>query len=150
MVATVDSIRLRPRGKELKLDMTRILLIDDEEPVRLTLGEMLRLAGHEVVTAGDGQEGLERFRERAFDLVVTDVVMPRKSGAETILELRRLRPGLKIIAIYAGGRISGMDSGATAQDLGADRLLAKPFTREELLAAVTGLLDAAKDKPAGP
>jgi CheY-like chemotaxis protein len=130
--------------------MTRILLIDDEEPVRLTLGEMLRLAGYEVVTAGDGQEGLDLFQRQAFDLVVTDVVMPRKGGAETILELRRLRPGLRIIAIYGGGHVPGMGSGATARGLGADRLLAKPFTREELLGAVTGLLDAAKDGPDSP
>ena len=82
--ATVDAIGLRQRGKEPKLDMTRILLIDDEEPVRLTLAGLLRTAGHEPVGAADGEEGLGLFRRQAFDLVITDVLMPRRGGAPRI------------------------------------------------------------------
>jgi CheY-like chemotaxis protein len=127
--------------------MAQILLIDDEEPVRLTLGALLRVAGHEVVAAADGAEGLEWFQRQAFDLVITDMVMPKKGGRETIAALRRLRPGLKIIAMYGGGRITGDDSPATAQSLGADRLLAKPITLAELRAAVSDVLKVPPDNP---
>ncbi len=122
--------------------MTRILLIDDEEQIRLTTSALLRMSGYEVVTAGGGQEGLELFGRQAFDLVMTDVVMPGMGGGEVIAAVRRIRPDSKIIAVYGGGRVTGGDSLATAQGLGADGLVAKPFTRDELLATVTGVLGA--------
>ena len=93
--------RLGPRR-----DMTRILLIDDEEQIRLTIGELLRVTGYDVVVAADGQEGLDLFRQHTFDLVITDLLMPKKGGLETIADLRRLKPELKIIATYGGGRAS--------------------------------------------
>jgi CheY-like chemotaxis protein len=127
--------------------MAQILLIDDEEPVRLTLSALLRVGGHEVVAAADGAEGLEVFQRQAFDLVITDLLMPKKGGLETIADLRRLRPGLKIIAMYGGGRIAGASSPATAQGLGADRLLAKPITLAELQGAVADVLNVAPDHP---
>ncbi len=127
--------------------MTRILLIDDEEQIRLTIGALLRIAGYDVVAAVDGQEGLELFRRQPFDLVITDVLMPRMDGAETIAALRRLRPGLKVIATYGGGRISGTNPVATAQRLGADRLLAKPFSAQEMNAAIAGVLITENDNP---
>ena len=130
-----------------KLGMTRILLIDDEEQIRLTIGALLRIAGYEVITAADGQEGLDLFRLQPVDLVITDVLMPRMDGAETIAALRRLRPGLKVIATYGGGRVSGTNPVATAQRLGADRLLAKPFTAEEINAAIVDVLTIEKDNP---
>ena len=127
--------------------MANILLIDDEEQVRLPLSELLRIAGHEVVTAADGAVGLELFQRQAFDLVITDVLMPKKGGPETIAALRSLRPGLKIIAIYGGGRVSGADPLATARSLGADRLLAKPVTFVELWSAVSDVLKVGEDNP---
>jgi CheY-like chemotaxis protein len=127
--------------------MPRILLIDDDEQVRLALAGLLRVDRHEVVTAADGAEGLEWFQRQAFDLVITDLIMPKKGGPETIAALRRLRPGLKIIAMYGGGRITGADSPATAQSLGADRLLAKPITLAELRAAVSDVLKVPPDNP---
>ena len=125
--------------------MTRILLIDDEEQIRLTIGALLRIAGYDVIAAADGREGLDLFQREPFDLVITDVVMPRMDGAETIAALRRLRPGLKVIATYGGGRISGTNPVATAQRLGADRLLAKPFTAQEINAAIADVLNTEKD-----
>jgi CheY-like chemotaxis protein len=127
--------------------MTRILLIDDEEQIRLTIGELLRVTGYDVVVAGDGQEGLDLFQQQTFDLVITDLRMPKKGGVETIRALRSLQPGLKIIATYGGGRISGTDSLVTAQGVGADRLLAKPITLTELRAAVSDVLKAPPDSP---
>lgn len=127
--------------------MAHILLIDDEEQVRLALSALLEVAGHQVVIAANGVEGLERFQPQAFDLVITDVLMPKKGGRETIAALRRLQPGLKIIATYGGGRLRGAASPPTAESLGADRLLAKPITLDELRAAVAAVLAGGPDRP---
>lgn len=109
----------------------------------------MKPAGHEVAAAADGWEGLGLFQQQAFDLVITDVLMPRKGGAETIADLRRLRPGLKIVAACGGGRSAGTGCPATAQSLGADRLLTKPFTVVELRAAVADVLRVANKPPTG-
>jgi CheY-like chemotaxis protein len=130
--------------------MPRILFIEDEEQIRATMGALLEIAGHEVVTAVDGREGVDLFRQQPFDLVITDVLMPRMGGAETIAAVRQLRPDIKVIASYGGGRVAGADPVATAQRLGADRMLAKPFTRDELYAIVSDVLRGGKDSPAPP
>lgn len=126
--------------------MTRILLIDDEDQIRATLSAMLQVFGYEVVAAAGGKEGLELFHGQAFDLVITDILMPKMGGPETIAALRRLRPGLKIIATYGGGHPRGSNAPVTAESLGADRLLPKPITLEELRTAVTEVLKAAPDR----
>ena len=122
--------------------MTRILLIDDEEQIRTTIGLLLRASGYEVSTAADGKEGLSLFQHEPYDLVITDVLMPVMGGLEVIAALRRLQPGLKIIASYGGGQVSSDDPLASAQNLGADQLLIKPFTLTELRAAIAAALDA--------
>ena len=119
--------------------MARILLIDDEALVRETLRITLVKAGHAVTTARNGAEGLEIFASEPADLVVTDILMPEKEGIETILSLRKVDPAVGIIAISGGDR-SGYDVLDIARRLGADRILWKPFAREELLAAVDELL----------
>ncbi|HUJ42626.1 MAG TPA: response regulator [Opitutaceae bacterium] len=131
----------------LKHTMARILFIDDEEQIRKTSAALLQSAGHEVVVANDGQEGVELFRRQPFDLVITDVLMPRMGGAETIAALRQLRPEIKILATYGGGQVSWAESVATAQRLGADWLLVKPFTFDELLAAAANVMNGAKAPP---
>ena len=127
--------------------MAKILVIDDDEQIRAVLGKMLQVAGHEVAAAADGAEGLEAFGRQPFDLIISDVLMPKKGGPETIAALRSIRPGLKIIATYGGGHLAGVDSLVTAESLGADRLLAKPIPLEELLATVSDLLKAEQGGP---
>lgn len=90
--------------------MTRILVIDDEPQVRAMLRQMLEREGYEVVEAEEGEEGMRRYREQPVDLVITDILMPQKEGIETIRALRRTNPGVKIIAISGGGRMSKLDS----------------------------------------
>ena len=112
--------------------MARVLVIEDEELVRISMAAVLRRAGHRVTTAVDGEDGLVRFRPGAFDLVITDIVMPRKEGIETLLALRRLEPMLRIIAMSGSG---GPDQGfylKAAIALGADATLQKPFSAAEL------------------
>jgi len=120
--------------------MALILLIDDDSKIREVLQQILEHAGHEVMEASDGKEGLSLYRKRPPDLVVTDIVMPKKDGLETITDLRIEFPGSKIIAISGGGRLDPKLYLELAEGFGADHLLTKPFGHEELLEAVQDLL----------
>lgn len=116
--------------------MARVLIIDDEQLARFTMREILEGGGYEVVEAANGREGLERQREHRCDAVVTDIIMPEKEGIETIIELRKDFPEITIVAISGGGRTRNLDFLALAEKFGADRILPKPFSEEDLLAAV--------------
>ena len=83
------------------------------------------------------------FPNESFDLVVTDILMPEKEGIETIIDLKTLNPGQKIIAISGGGRDRYQGYLQTASELGADDTLAKPFTGEALLDRVDACLNIA-------
>lgn len=117
-----------------------IVLIDDDDNVREMLEVALRGAGYAVSTAREGDEGLEVCQQANPDLVITDILMPNKEGIETILDLRRERPDVKIIAISGGDRAGGTSFLEMAAKLGADRVLQKPFRPTVLLAAVAELL----------
>lgn len=116
--------------------MSRILVVDDEELARFTLRDILENAGYEVEEARNGRECIERQRATPFDLIVTDIIMPEKEGVETIIEIRQDFPKLKIIAISSGGRTRNLDFLKLAQQFGADAILAKPFTDDQLVQAV--------------
>jgi CheY-like chemotaxis protein len=121
--------------------MADILLVDDEEQLRELLTFVLENAGHIVRKAADGNEALESYRNDPADVVVTDIVMPNKEGTETILELRRNYPGIKIIAMSGGGRNNPQDYLKLAKTFGANMTLAKPFTNQEFLDAVRTVLE---------
>jgi PAS domain S-box-containing protein len=118
----------------------RILVIDDEELLRRTVQRTLADAGYDVVDAADGDAGLEQLKHGAFDIAVVDIFMPGKEGIETIMQLRRSRPVMKIIAISGGGAPGEWNLLGVARRLGADRALAKPFTPDQLLAVVNEVL----------
>lgn len=121
--------------------MTRILIIEDERQVRDVLKQMLEKTGYEVDTAEDGRKGLERFRKHPAELVITDILMPNKNGLETIEELIGLNPELPIIAISGGGPGEKAQFALdVAKMCGAVRVLAKPFSRKEILETITDLL----------
>jgi CheY-like chemotaxis protein len=114
--------------------MGRILVIDDEAQLRQVLERMLKGAGHEVIVAGNGDEGLKEFQRTAPDLVITDIFMPERDGFETIIHLRKLNPKIPVIAI--SGKPAGRVMLSVAEKLGTTAVLEKPFTLEQLLAAV--------------
>jgi CheY-like chemotaxis protein len=116
----------------------RVLVIDDEAALRLTMRKMLEAAGHEVVEAENGRVGLEVFRRLPTDVVVTDIIMPQKEGIETIRDLRAIAPTVRIIAVSGGGRNQDMNFLRIARKLGANGTLAKPFRKEALIASVEG------------
>ena len=114
--------------------MARILVIDDEPDMRVLLEQTLKAAGHEVILAADGREGVERYCTRPADLVITDLHMPNQEGLETIAELRRRFPEVAIIAM--SGKAAALTMLSIAQKFGAIGILHKPFLTEELIAAV--------------
>jgi len=121
--------------------MAHILVIDDDELLLHTVQEMLEDEGHKVSVACDGVAGIALLATGVFDLVITDIIMPKKEGIQTIHEITELQPGLPIIAISGGSRMGRLDSYLpTAQALGAVRTLAKPFRLEELLTTVSETL----------
>jgi DNA-binding response OmpR family regulator len=123
------------------LKLANILVIDDEEPMRRFVARALEKQGHALFEAADGAEALRILAERPADLVITDLLMPETDGIETIMELRRLYPGTKIIAISGGGEYqTGAGFLRAAESLGADRTLTKPFRFQQLLPAVEALL----------
>jgi len=117
----------------------KILVIDDDSGMRYTLTRVLTSGGHEVVTAEDGDRGMDAVRRLAPELVITDIFMPEQEGIETIRQIRRERPATKIMAI--SGSISGdrFDVLEIARLLGADDALQKPFDAAELLSRVQQL-----------
>lgn len=123
--------------------MTRVMIIDDEEDIRIVLKEVLVRAGFDVVVASDGNEGLNMLREQAADLVITDIIMPGSDGVETAYDIRMEFPMIKIIVMSGGGNVAPLDYEpsaiattaylASAAAVGADMTITKPFDREELI-----------------
>lgn len=113
--------------------MEKILIIEDDRSFRLILSQMIAKAGLEATHANDGEEGLEQFRKDKFDLVITDIIMPNMEGIETIIELHKLDPMVKIIAISGGGQMEPEKYLDTAMALKVNAVLKKPFSYEELL-----------------
>ena len=111
----------------------RVLVIEDNAGTRDLLRLTLEGAGHEVVTASHGQEGLGYLNGHKVDVVVTDLFMPEMDGIEVIAALRARFPGVRVVAM--SGR-PGVDYLSVARELGAARILRKPFSMDELLAAV--------------
>jgi DNA-binding response OmpR family regulator len=116
--------------------MTRILVIDDDVRIREVIADTLSAEGYAVTQAINGAEGTTKFRAEPFDLIITDLYMPEKEGLETIIELRREFPRLKILAV-SGAHTEQL---RIAKLLGADRTLSKPFDIADLIDAVNGLL----------
>jgi len=119
-----------------------ILLIDDEAAILLSMQTLLEECGYAVTVARDGKEGIAAFRANPPDLVLTDIIMPEQEGIETIMQMRRTHPHVKIIAMSGGGRIGNADFLSIAKNLGADATVAKPFDVEALLDLMQSLLTA--------
>lgn len=116
--------------------MARLLVIDDEANLRHTLSYALRQEGYEVLTAGDGDEGLALFRQAAPDLVILDVMLPGQDGFEVC---RRLRRESDVPVVMLTARDTELDK-IVGLEIGADDYLAKPFSMRELIARVRALL----------
>ena len=120
--------------------MARILVVDDDPVDRMILESLLAQEGHELTFAEDGGQGLALYQKKKFDLVVTDLVMPKVNGLRLIKEMLKADPDAVIIAI------SGMspEQLPRAEDYGAVGVLKKPLRRDPLLRAVSTALDEKK------
>jgi CheY-like chemotaxis protein len=116
--------------------MPRVLVVEDSEGLREIMSIGLRASGYEVAQAADGQRALDLQREKPYEVIVTDLFMPEMDGIETIQTLRDEFPDTAIVAISGQASKTGADFLEVAAKLGADRVLRKPFTIPELVAAV--------------
>ncbi len=121
--------------------MKRVLIIDDDLQMREMMVQAVERAGYHAAGAANGKIGLGIHSQEPADLVITDLIMPEKEGIETIRELRKDFPQLKIIAISGGGRAGPEGYLNVAKAIGANRTLSKPFDLKTLLAAVKELLE---------
>jgi DNA-binding response OmpR family regulator len=116
---------------------TRIVVVEDEPAIRRGVVDLLRASGYEVVEAPDGVKGLAEASRPDVDLVLLDLMLPRKDGLEVLRELRQFRPAVPVIVLTARGteedRVRGLK-------MGADDYVVKPFAARELLARVEAVL----------
>jgi CheY-like chemotaxis protein len=113
-----------------------ILVVDDDELMRSALHTTLSDAGYAVVGAADGRAAIKAFDHAAFDLVVTDLIMPETDGLELIAFLKKRHPSIPVIAISGGGLMRADYNLKFARALGAKAILLKPFPNEQLLTTV--------------
>lgn len=124
----------------------RIVVADDDAMARLGYRAMLECAGHTVQVAQDGEEATRLLERGDVDLLLLDVLMPRKEGLETLLEVKRRFPGTVVVVMSAGGVRSEFDFLAVATKLGADRTLHKPIAQHDLLSLTEELKSAVPSK----
>lgn len=117
--------------------MSRILIIEDETPMRTALEDVLAAEGYRAISAADGESGLHRAIAEKPDLILLDVMMPKLDGFAVCAELRRISNSAPVLMLTAKGQI---DDRVRGLDAGADDYLVKPFSTEELLARVRALL----------
>src|SRR6267142_2584655 len=117
--------------------MERILIIEDETPMRTALADVLEGEGYRALTAADGEIGLRRAIDEKPDLILLDIMMPKLDGFAVCAELRRLANPVPVLMLTAKGQVEDRVAGL---DAGADDYLVKPFSTDELLARVRALL----------
>jgi two-component system response regulator (stage 0 sporulation protein F) len=119
--------------------MPRIMLVDDDEVFRPMLRTTLIKLGHQVWEARDGDEAMAMFEQEPADVVITDIIMPGKAGLEIIGMFKTRFPGVKVIAMSGAGRIVKTNYLKLARAEGADGVLEKPFSNEQLTAMISQL-----------
>jgi CheY-like chemotaxis protein len=123
------------------MPMPRILVVDDDPLIQAIVPLALQEHGHEVVQAIDGKQALTQMRRQAIDLVIADMLMPEVDGLELLRAVQKEQPQVPLIAMSGGSsRLPGADVLQMARMLGARALLSKPFTVDDLLAAIGAAL----------
>lgn len=120
--------------------MKSILVVEDDDAYRRSLGQILAKSGFAIVPAANGREALSAYDPLHIDAVVLDLIMPDVEGIETLTKLKRTAPGVKVLAISGGGQIGAKDYLDLASKLGAQEILEKPFTAEAFIGALHRVL----------
>jgi CheY-like chemotaxis protein len=118
----------------------RVLVVDDDEGTRDYLCELLGQAGCEVTAVASGEEAIQKYRCERYSVAIIDIFMPGKDGFDTIMDIRRSFPQARLIAISGRVEHQGLDVISWAGKIGAQRVLKKPFTPDELLYAMAEVL----------
>lgn len=122
-----------------------VLFVEDEDALRMTVGDRLRKVGYAVECATNGEEGIEKATRLPFDLIILDVMLPKKSGFVVCREIREAGLITPILMLTARGQTSDKVNGLK---IGADDYVTKPFNMQELMARVEALLRRAPIRPA--
>ncbi|HRZ40752.1 MAG TPA: response regulator [Candidatus Omnitrophota bacterium] len=122
--------------------MARILIIDDEQDIRVLLRDLFKGAGYEVEIAANGKEAMDFCKDKQVDLMITDIIMPEMEGVETIGNFVKMFPEIKIIAISGGGKIHPEAYLETVRNFfpAVKQTFMKPFKGGEILQAVQRLI----------
>lgn len=120
-----------------------ILVVDDEPELREVIMRVLEDVGHKVTLAENGNEASKALARGAFDLVLTDVIMPDRDGMQVITELRRKYPQVRVVAMSGGGHVPRDQYLKIAKGLGAHAALEKPFSTQELLGVIEQVMPPA-------
>lgn len=126
--------------------MAKILLVEDDDLVRDMLMQVLQRASHQVFTAANGEEATDALKKNEPDIMVTDIIMPKKSGITLISEVKNGHPNMEIIAISGGGRLDPTGYLDLSESLGASVSFEKPIDNTALLMAIDLLLHGKKEK----
>ena len=137
---TLDALPSLSRVAGLRPPPVHILVIEDHDDTRDVLDVLLRTEGYEVTLASDGQDGLDKYRQRPADIVLVDVFMPRKNGIDTIRELMRDSPDAVCIAMSADGDPLRRNALEFAREAGARLTLRKPIEPWVLLRTLEGVV----------
>ena len=115
----------------------KILLVDDDQPFRDAVKEVLEIEGYEIIEAIDGLDALEQARQQDVNLVVTDILMPKLEGIELSKRLKKHKPDLKIIGMTGGGQMGAQVlMNICMEDDNFQAVLSKPFLIEDLITEV--------------
>lgn len=120
--------------------MAKILLVEDDDLVRDMLTQILERAAHQVICAANGEEATEVLQKEQPDIMVTDIIMPKKSGITLISEVKNRHPNMEIIAISGGGRLDPTGYLDLSETIGAAISFEKPVDNTALLMAIDLLL----------
>jgi DNA-binding NtrC family response regulator len=126
--------------------MATILLVEDDDLVRDMLAQMLQRASHKVITAINGEEAAELLKTADPDIMITDIIMPKKSGITLISEVKNKHPDMEIIAISGGGRLDPTGYLDLSESIGATVSFEKPIDKLALLMAIDLLLQGRSEK----
>jgi DNA-binding response OmpR family regulator len=126
------------------MSTTRIVIVEDEPAIRRGIADALRAAGYAIVETADGLRGQEEAVRAGVDLVLLDLLLPKRDGLQVLAEVRKVRPTLPVIILTARGT---EDDRVRGLKMGADDYVVKPFSARELLARVEAVLRRALGRP---
>lgn len=121
--------------------MNKILIVEDEKDIQEVLAEALKIWGYETVVANNGEEGLQRFKEQAFSMVITDIRMPKMDGLTMLKQIREKDPIIPILVVTG---YPSVDSAVESLMKGADYYIVKPINMDDLHAKIGKAFEAKK------